>query len=114
MWKERLLEALERSLGIVTPACKEVGISRDRFYEYYNTDPEFKRKVDDINEITLDFVENQLLKAIKNGDMKGITFYMKYKAKHRGYKDDINISLQMKQPLFPEVIKPDTDKDNDI
>lgn len=111
IWKKRLIEALERSLGIVTAACKEVGISRDRFYEYYNTDPEFKRKVDDINEITLDFVENQLLKAIKNGDMKGITFYMKYKAKHRGYKDDINISLQMEQPLFPEV-KPNNDIDD--
>jgi len=65
--KEKLLEALERSLGIVTPACKEVGISRNTFYEYYKTDIIFKEAVDDINEITLDFVENNLLKKIKEG-----------------------------------------------
>lgn len=91
IWKEKLLEALEQSLGIVTPACKAVGISRDRFYEYCKTDPEFKRKVDDINEITLDFVENQLLKAIKEGNHQSIMFYMKYKAKRRGYVDALEI-----------------------
>lgn len=90
--KERLLEALERSLGIVTPACKEVGISRNTFYEYYRTDPEFKAKVDDINEITLDFAENQLLKKIKEGSERSILFYMKYKARKRGYTDSLDIT----------------------
>ena len=90
--KEKLLEALERSLGIVTPACKEVGISRNTFYEYYRTDPEFKTKVDDINEITLDFAENQLLKKIKEGSERSILFYMKYKARKRGYTDSLDIT----------------------
>ena len=87
-----MLEALERSLGIVTPACKEVGISRNTFYEYYKTDAEFKAKVDDINEITLDFVENNLLKKIKEGSERSILFYMKYKARKRGYTDSLDIT----------------------
>jgi len=91
IWKEKLLEALEQSLGIVTPACKAVGISRDRFYEYCKTDSEFKRKVDDINEVTVDFVENQLLKAIKDGDAKAIMFFMKYKGRKRGYTNTLDI-----------------------
>lgn len=91
-YKEKLLEALERNLGIVTPACKEVGISRNQFYVYYNTDPEFKAKVDDINEITLDFAENQLLKKIKEGSERSILFYMKYKARKRGYTDSIDVT----------------------
>jgi len=90
--KKKLLEALERSLGIVTPACKEVGVSRDTFYRYYKEDPEFKAKVDDINEITLDFAENQLLKKIKEGSERSILFYMKYKARRRGYTDSIDIT----------------------
>ena len=90
--KEKLLEALERSLGIVTPACKEVGISRNQFYEYCRTDPEFKAKVDDINEVTLDFAENQLLKKIKEGSERSILFYMKYKARKRGYTDSLDIT----------------------
>lgn len=89
--KELLLEALEITLGIVTPACKEVGISRNQFYKYYNTDPEFKAAVDDINDITLDFVENQLLKKIKDGDTQSIMFYMKYKARKRGYTEKMEI-----------------------
>jgi hypothetical protein len=97
--KKLLLEALERSLGIVTPACKDVGISRNQFYQYYNTDPEFKAAVDDINEITLDFVENQLLKKIKEGENQAIMFYMKYKAKKRGYTEKIEIDGNMNHKI---------------
>ena len=90
--KQKLIEALEKTLGIVTPACKEVGISRNTFYEYYKTDEEFRAAVDDINEIALDFVENQLLKKIKDGSEKSILFYMKYKARKRGYNESIDIT----------------------
>ena len=90
--KKQLLDALERSLGIVTPACKEVGISRNQFYVYYNTDPLFKAVVDDINDTTLDFAENQLFKKIKEGSERSILFYMKYKGRKRGYSDSIDIT----------------------
>lgn len=90
--KQKLLQALERSLGIVTPACKEVGISRNTFYTYYKEDEVFKAAVDDINDITLDFAENQLLKKIKEGSERSILFYMKYKARKRGYSDSIDIT----------------------
>jgi len=90
--KKRLLEALERSLGIVTPACKEVGIARNTFYDYYRNDPEFKEAVDDIQEITLDFAENQLLKKVKEGSERSILFFMKYKGKKRGYTDSVDIT----------------------
>lgn len=92
LYKKKLLEALEKSLGIVTPACKEVGISRNQFYVYYREDEEFKKAVDDINDITLDFVENQLLRNIKEGSERSIMFYMKYKARKRGYTDSIDIT----------------------
>jgi hypothetical protein len=90
--KKKLLEALEKSLGIVTPACKEVGISRNQFYIYYNTDPDFKKSVDDINEVTLDFAENQLLKKIKEGSGRSILFYMKYRGRKRGYSESMDIT----------------------
>jgi hypothetical protein len=92
VYKKKLLEALERSLGIVTPACKDVGISRETFYRYYKEDEVFRAAVDDINEITLDFTENQLLKKIKEGSERSILFYMKYKARKRGYTDSIDIT----------------------
>lgn len=91
--KRKMIEALERSLGIVTPAAKEVGISRQQFYVYYNTDPEFKKAVDEIDTMTTDFVENQLFKKIKEGSEKSIMFYMKYKGRKRGYDSTIDVNL---------------------
>lgn len=90
--KKLLLEALERSLGIVTTACKEVGISRNQFYIYMNTDEEFKKAVNEQEEIRLDFVEHQLLKKIKDGNERSILFYLKYRGKNRGYTDSIDIT----------------------
>lgn len=108
--KDLMLIALEKHLGIVTPACKEVGISRETYYTWYKNDLEFQEKVDVINEITLDFVETQLLKNIKGGSERSILFYMKYKARQRGYNDEININanIRMEQPL----LKPLDDKDD--
>lgn len=92
IWKEKLLIALEKTLGIVTPACKEVGISRDRFYYYYNEDPEFRKAVDDIQDVQGDFVENQLFKKIREGSERSILFYMKYKGRKRGYSESVDIT----------------------
>lgn len=92
VYKAKLLDALEKSLGIVTPACKEVGISRDRFYTYYHDDPEFKKAVDDIQNIQLDFVENQMFRKIKEGSERSILFYMRYRGRKRGYTDNIDLT----------------------
>ena len=92
IYKAALIKALTKSLGLVTPACKEVGISRDRFYTYYNEDIDFKREVDDIQVIQTDFVESQLFKKIKDGSEKSILFYMRYRGKGRGYTDSVDIT----------------------
>jgi len=95
--KDMLIKAMVKHLGIVTKACEEVGISRNQFYVYYKTDDVFKKEIDDINEITLDFVEDKLFQNIKEGDRASIMFYIKYKGRKRGYVDssDINISGEL-------------------
>lgn len=110
VWKERLLVALEKNLGIVTAACKEVGVSRDTYYDYLKSDPEFKRKVDALDDYTTDYVESQLFKKIKSGDRSSILFYMKYKGRKRGYTESITMdaNVKMEQPL----LKPFEDKDD--
>jgi hypothetical protein len=90
--KKLLIQALEKSMGIVTTACREVGISRDRFYGYLKTDPDFKKAVDDIYDIQLDFVEGQLFKNIAAGEKSSILFYLKNKGKSRGYAEHLDIT----------------------
>tara|TARA_R110000772_G_scaffold208319_1_gene318883 strand:- start:349 stop:777 length:429 start_codon:yes stop_codon:yes gene_type:complete len=83
--KKKLLKALEKSLGIVTIACKEVDCARSTFYNYYNNDQDFKNAVDEISNLTLDFAESQLHKQIKDGNTTATIFYLKTKGKKRGY-----------------------------
>ena len=109
--KKKLLEALENNLGIITSACKDVGITRESYYRYYKEDEEFRKKVDEINEITLDFAETQLLRKIREGSERSILFYMKYRGRSRGYNEELNINanINIEQPLFLD----DNDDDSD-
>lgn len=83
--KKALLEALEKSLGVVTTACRQVGVDRGTFYNYYNDDAEFRKAVDDLENVALDFAESQLHKQIQNGEVSSTIFYLKTKGKGRGY-----------------------------
>lgn len=83
--KKGLIEALEKSLGVVTTACKQVGIGRTTFYNYYNEDKEFAKKVDDIENVALDFAESQLHKQIQDGSTAATIFLLKTRGKKRGY-----------------------------
>jgi DNA-directed RNA polymerase beta' subunit len=83
--KGNLLEALEKSLGVVTTACKIVDCNRSTFYKYYNNDSKFRESVDELQNLTLDFAESQLHKQIKEGNTTATIFYLKTKGKRRGY-----------------------------
>lgn len=83
--KKALVKALEKTLGVVTTACKDTGVNRSTFYEWYNKDEEFKKEVDSIGDMALDFAESHLYKRIKAGSDTSIIFYLKTKGKKRGY-----------------------------
>jgi len=83
--KGQMLEALEKSLGIVTTATKAAGISRETHYRWMKEDPEYKEKVDSIGDIALDFAESQLHKQIREGNSTATIFFLKTKGKNRGY-----------------------------
>lgn len=85
--KKKLLVALEKSMGIVSIACKKVKISRQTFYRYCQEDPEFDEKVKDIGEMAIDFVESKLLTNISQGAETSIIFFLKTKGKKRGYSE---------------------------
>ena len=97
--KKRMLEELENALGIVTMACKNADISRKTFYEWKKKDKEFEKQVKDIQEITVDFVESQLHRQIRDGNGTATIFYLKTKAKHRGYVEQQDITINERRPL---------------
>ena len=83
--KKAMLEALEKSLGIVTSACRAVGIGRTTHYLWMIEDSEYRDAVNSIDDIALDFAESQLHKQIKEGEVSSTIFFLKTKGKKRGY-----------------------------
>lgn len=83
--KKAMIEALRKTLGIVTPACDIVGINRITYYRWMEKDEKFREQVRDIDNIALDFAESQLHKQIKNGEVSSTIFFLKTKGKSRGY-----------------------------
>ena len=87
--KEKLLEGLVKSLGVITSACAIANVSRTTYYSYYNDDDEFAKEVDEVSNIALDFAESQLFDLIKDKNITAIIFFLKTKGRHRGYSERI-------------------------
>jgi len=102
--KADILAALESKNGIVTEACKSIGLNRSTYYLWLSDDIEFKAKVEEIQDVAIDYVESKLFEkitgvAVKKGETDdgepivydippsdtAIIFYLKTKAKKRGY-----------------------------
>lgn len=97
--KNALVDALQKSLGVVTTACKMVGIDRTTYYRYYNEDEEFRAKCDDIGEMVLDFAESSLHKLIKDGNLGAVIFYLKCKGRNRGYVEKLEHEVNQSRTL---------------
>jgi hypothetical protein len=94
--KELMIEALRKSLGIVTTACLNVGIERSTHYDWLKLDSDYKAKVEALDDVVLDFAESQLHKSINNGSDTATIFFLKTKGKKRGYiekQEIINTNL---------------------
>jgi hypothetical protein len=91
--KKAMIEALEKSLGVVTTACKSVGIGRTTHYMWLDEDPEYRRNVESISDIAVDFAESSLHKQIKDGNPTSTIFFLKTKGKKRGYVERQEIDL---------------------
>lgn len=98
--KARVLNALEKNLGIITKACKMAHVSRTTFYEWMKDDEAFKLSVNDLSEVALDFAESKLLEQIDANIPSSTIFYLKTKGRKRGYVERIDIADVTEQPLF--------------
>ena len=97
--KKAMLSALEKSLGIVTTAAKQIGIDRTTHYDWMKADPEYKAAVDAIEDVALDFAESKLHAQIAKGDTTATIFYLNNKGKKRGYnRPDSNEKKQQQWP----------------
>ena len=108
--KKAMLEALEKSLGIVTSACKSVDISRETHYRWLREDADYKAAVDSLSDVALDFAESQLHKQIKDGNSTATIFFLKTKGKKRGYVERQELDVSTGKMFQIEVLGDDTNE----
>lgn len=98
--KKALLAALERTMGIVSPACKISKVARRSHYEWLERDVDYKLQVEALADHALDFAESCLMKSIKNGSDTATIFYLKTKGKKRGYIERQELTGEDGKNLF--------------
>jgi len=64
--KDRMLKALESSLGVITTALKVTDLSRTNFYKWLKEDKEFAAKVEEIENIQQDFIKSKYYECVKD------------------------------------------------
>ena len=92
--KKEMIEALEKSLGIVTTACKKVGIARQTHYRWLEEDPDYAAKVTELKNVALDFAESKLHSLIDDMNPTAVIFFLKTQGKQRGYieQNEVNVT----------------------
>jgi len=97
-----MIDALTKSLGRVSDACRMVDIARQTHYRWMEEDPEYKEAVANVDEAAIDYVESKLFELIDGPMYETMTeqgvvtlkdkpsataaiFYLKTKGKKRGY-----------------------------
>lgn len=98
--KGMMIQAMEKSLGIVTTACRSVGVSRDTHYRWLREDSEYRQAIDSIESMALDLAESKLHQEILNGNTACIIFFLKTKGKKRGYVEKQEVETTIKAPDF--------------
>ena len=108
--KKAMLEALEKSLGVVTSACKTVDISRETHYRWLREDANYKAAVEALSDVAIDFAESQLHKQIKDGNSTATIFFLKTKGKKRGYVERQEVDVNTGKLFQIEVLGSDSDQ----
>lgn len=92
--KAAMLDALKASLGVITQAARQVGIDPRTHYKWYDSDPEYRDRYDELRDLALDYAETQLYSHMKH-NVAACIFYLKTKGRHRGYIEKQEIEANM-------------------
>jgi len=86
---QQMIDAIEQASGYVTKAADVLGCDARTVYNYAEQYASVQQAIDDQREKRTDFVESALMKAIKDGNVTAMIFYLKAdpNAKARGWSE---------------------------
>lgn len=83
--KRRFLILFGQHRGHISNICAAIHINRSTFYDWLKQDELFKTAYDNEQEALIDHVESKLFEQIDRKDTTAIIFFLKTRAKARGY-----------------------------
>jgi hypothetical protein len=103
-----IIEALRAAGGVVSVAAQLLDVAPNTIRRQIRQNPVMRQAWDEIRDEALDLAEAKLLQAIRDGDLRAITFFLKTQGKHRGYGAKLEIGPA--QPQGPDLSGMDSDK----
>ena len=104
--KQAMLKALEARLGNVTLAAKDVDIDRTTHYLWMDVDADYRKAVEELANVTLDFAEGKLMELVDEKNVTAVIYYLNNKGKARGYsrkqdedETDKTVNIVINSPL---------------
>ena len=79
--------------GRISTAAESLKCPRKTVYDYIKRYPDLQGVVHDAREATIDHVESKLLKAINQGNVNAIIFFLKTQGKTRGYVERSELDM---------------------
>jgi len=98
--ESEILKALELNAGVISDTAKMLRTSYTRLKQFIEDNPNLKQAAEDVSEIKKDLAESELNKHIRNGNLTAIMFFLKTKAKDRGYVESMDFNLPNKPIYF--------------
>jgi len=93
--QQKFLDALSESFCMISKAAHISGLHRNNHNNWMKI-PEYAQEYEALLDQSIDFVEDSLMSNIRDGDTTAIIFYLKCKAKKRGYIDRVEMNMTMK------------------
>lgn len=89
-------DALTDSKGMVATAARALGVSRRSVYDAIQKHPKVAEAREEARDYAVDVGENELFKAVKNGEGWAVSLLLKTLGKSRGYveKQEIDATVR--------------------
>jgi len=106
----QIADALEKSAGIMSVAAERLGVDRSTICRRVQKSQRLRDVIDAATERTMDVAEAALLRAVQKGEAWAVCFFLKCKAKQRGYSERTEITGPAGKPVQVAVSEAELDK----
>lgn len=106
----QIADALEKSAGIMSVAAERLGVDRSTICRRAQKSQRLRNVIDAATERSMDVAEAALMRAVQKGEAWAVCFFLKCKAKQRGYSERTEITGPAGKPVEVAVSETELDK----